>query len=72
MNIGDWFKTMGIAAIIILVFILFFYPPVVWQGWIEYIMVTPVWTTFGQMGFIFLAIIAGAVGVFFVKELVFG
>jgi len=72
MNIGNWFKTMGIVAIFILAFILAFYPPIVWQGWIEYIMTTPIWTTIGQMGFLFLAIIAGTVGVVFVKELVFG
>lgn len=72
MKIDSFFKTMVISAIFILAFILFFYPPVVWQSWIDYIMTTPVWTTIGNMGFIFLAVLAVAVGVVFVKELVFG
>lgn len=72
MKISDFFSAMVIAAIIVMVFILLFYPPVVWQSWIEYLMITPVWTSIGQMGFLLLAIIFVAVGVYFVKDLVLG
>lgn len=72
MKISDFFGSMVTAAIIVLVFILFFYSPSVWQMWFNYIMITPVWTSIGQMGFLFLAIIIVAVGVYFVKELVLG
>lgn len=72
MNIGSFIKSLGIAAIIIMGFILFFYSPSVWQMWIDYIMITPVWTTIGQMGFLILAILFFGVGVHLAKELVFG
>lgn len=72
MKISDFFGSLMIAAVIVIGFILLFYPPVVWQMWFNYIMITPVWTSIGQMGFLFLAIIVVAVGVYFAKDLVFG
>ena len=70
MNIGEFLKIIFFSAIAILLFILAFYPPVVWQSWIDYVLKTPLWITIGQMGFLVLAALALAVGVVFVKELV--
>lgn len=70
MNISDFLKTIFFCGIAILIFILAFYPPVVWQSWIDYILKTPLWITIGQMGFFILAALALAVGVILVKELV--
>lgn len=72
MDIGNFLKTIFFCGIAILIFILFFYPPVVWQSWIDYILKTPLWITIGQSGFFILAALALAVGVIFVKELVTG
>ena len=70
MNIGYFLKTIFFCGIAILFFILAFYPPVVWQSWIDYILKTPLWITIGQSGFFIFAALALAVGVIFVKELV--
>ena len=70
MNIGDFLKTIFFCGIAILIFILAFYPPVVWQTWIDYILKTPLWITIGQSGFFILAALALAVVVIFVRELI--
>ena len=68
MKITDFLKIMVFSAIGILLFSLAFYPPVIWEKWIEYLLKTPPWVTIGQMGFWILAALFVTVGVVLVKE----